>query len=82
MKKLKKPEKRLLQIRLVTEAYAQLEELKQTTGLSTMTEVVKFSITAFKWIVEMQRKGYQIYAVPDEENPDMEKEKVQLLLPV
>jgi hypothetical protein len=75
-------EKKLLQVNMAQEAFTQLEELKNKTGLSTITEVVKYSISVFKWIVDMQKKGYQIYAVPEDGNPELEKEKAQLLIPV
>ena len=74
--------KKLIQVRLLPQAISELEEMKKETGL-TFTEVVKFSITLFKWAIEQQKKGFEIYAIPSENKKGTESgEKVKLLIPV
>jgi hypothetical protein len=72
--------KRLVQVRLSEQGLKQLEELRVLSGLNT-TEIVKFSVALFKWAVEKQKKGFEIYALPPE-GVNGEGERIQFLVPL
>ena len=66
------------------ESYNQLKELKNFVGLTTIADVVKLSIALFKWAVDKQKDGFEIYAVPTaaKKEEGVVGEKVQVLLPL
>lgn len=73
--------KKLVQVKMPHKAYLEIEELQSATGLTTMTEVIKFSLALFKWTIDKQKNGYEIYAIPKDDK-DSKGEKIQMLLPV
>ncbi len=73
-----KPKKNL-QIKIAEDSLVNLKNLKEISGLSSVTDVIKFSISLFKWTLEKQKEGYEIYAVPKDERKEVEK--INLLLP-
>ena len=74
-------DKKLIQVKMPRKTYTEIEELQAATGLTTMTEVVKFSLALFKWTVDKQKDGYEIYAIPKDDKKS-KGEKIQMLLPV
>ncbi len=71
--------KKLVQIKMASESYQELERLQRTTGLATISEIIRYSISLFRWIVEKQRSGYEIYAVPSKDK-EGKGDKIELLL--
>jgi hypothetical protein len=71
--------KKLIQIKLNSKAYHEFKAVKKTTGLTT-TDVIKYSIAIFKWVIKKQKSGCEIYAIPPEgKEPG---EKIELLFPI
>ena len=71
--------KKLIQIKLNSKACDELKAVKETSGLTT-TDVIKYSVAVLKWIINKQKDGFEIYAIPPEgKEPG---EKVELLFPI
>ena len=73
--------KKLVQIKLHTGAYDELHELKESTGY-TMTDVVKHAVALFRWVINKQKNGYTIYAIPNGQGKEGPGEKIELLVPL
>lgn len=71
--------KKLIQIKLNQGAYNEFMNIKNTTGLTT-TDVIKYSIALFKWVIKKQKDGCEIYAIPPESKDP--GEKIELLFPI
>ena len=82
MKKKAPLKKRLVQIDMQPRAYKQLEKIQKMAALSTISEVIRFSIAIFKWTLEKQKDGYEIYAIPSKDKKGGDGEKIQMLLPL
>jgi len=76
-----KESKKLLQIKLAETSYNDFKKLKDEAGLSTFAELIKYSFVLFRWALDKQKNGYEIYAIPINKN-EQEGEKIQLLMPV
>lgn len=77
--------KKLLQVKVSDSCIRQLEEIKNASGLSTISDVIRLSIVLFRWVVEKQENGYDIYAVPNpkrKEGSEAQAEKINLLIPI
>jgi hypothetical protein len=79
---MKNKKNKLVQISLNPKAFGQLMELKNLSRLNTITEVVKYSISVYKWIIEKQQKGYEIYAIPNEGKDVRKRQKIEMILPI
>ena len=59
----------------------QLEDLRNLGHLKTISEVINRSISLFKFCIEKEKMGYEIYAIPANElnSSNNLKEKIYLL---
>lgn len=73
--------KKLVQIKLHPGAYNELDELKKSTGY-TMTDIIKYAVSLFRWVISKQKNGYAIYAIPKEKGKEVPGEKIELLVPL
>ncbi len=71
-------ERKLLQVKLSSKGFEDIECIKKLTGVSTMTEVVRSSLTLYRWLVEKRGEGYEIYAIGDDE---ILGKKIQIIFP-
>lgn len=70
--------KKLLQVKMTERARDEIILMQKSMGFSSNADVIKFSIAFFKWALDKQKDGYDIYAVPRD---NQKGEKVQLMIP-
>ncbi len=78
--------KKLLQVKISEPNFNELMEFKKGAGISTLSDVIKFSIALLQWVVKKQKDGFDIYAIPNSKRKEGEDkgaaEKIDLLLPI